>query len=76
MAYFLEKLSSTPDGDGSLLDHTLLLYGAGLSNPNEHAHIDLPLVLLGGANGQLKGGRHLVYPDRYADDEPSAEHVG
>jgi hypothetical protein len=61
VAYFLEKLSSTPDGDGSLLDHTLLLYGAGLSNPNEHAHIDLPLVLLGGANGQLKGGRHLQY---------------
>ena len=62
VAYFAEKLRSTPDGDGTLLDHTMLLYGAGLSNPNEHAHIDLPLVLLGGGAGQLAGGRHLAYP--------------
>ena len=56
---FLEKLRSLPDGDGSLFDHTLILYGAGLSNPNEHIHFDLPVLLAG---GQLKGGRHLTYP--------------
>jgi hypothetical protein len=59
---FLGKLRALPDGDGSVLDHTLLLYGAGLSNPNEHLHVDLPLLLAGGANGHLQGGRHLVYP--------------
>ena len=58
---FLEKLKSTPEGDGTLLDHSLFLYGAGLSNPNLHAHYDLPLVLVGSAAGQLKGGRHIVY---------------
>jgi hypothetical protein len=58
---FVEKLRSTPDGDGTLLDRVLLLYGAGLSNPNEHAHTDLPLMLVGGAGG-LNGGRHLRYP--------------
>jgi hypothetical protein len=57
-AYFLEKLQSTPDGDGTLLDHALLLYGAGLSNGNEHSHLDLPLLLAGGKD-LLKGGRHL-----------------
>jgi len=62
-AYFVEKLRSTPDGDGSLLDHSLLLFGAGLSNPNIHSHLDIPLLLIGGAAGQLKGGRHLVAPD-------------
>ena len=61
-ASFLEKLRSTPDGDGNLLDHTMLLYGAGLSNPNEHSHIDLPLLLVGGGTGRLDGGRHLQYP--------------
>ena len=59
---FLAKLRAMPDGDGSILDHTLLVYGAGLSNPNEHLHVDLPLLLAGGANGHLRGGRHLVYP--------------
>jgi hypothetical protein len=58
---FLEKLRSTPEGDGTLLDHSLFLYGAGLSNPNLHAHYDLPLVLVGSAAGQLRGGRHIVY---------------
>jgi hypothetical protein len=60
-SWFLEKLTSTPEGDGTLLDHSLFLYGAGLSNPNLHAHYDLPLVLVGSAAGQLKGGRHIVY---------------
>ncbi len=59
--WFLEKLQSTPEGDGTLLDHSLFLYGAGLSNPNLHAHYDLPLALVGGGGGTVKGGRHLVY---------------
>jgi hypothetical protein len=59
-AYFLDKLRSTPDGDGTLLDHAMLLYGGGLSNPNEHAHTDLPLVLVG-SNSGLRG-RHIAYP--------------
>lgn len=61
-ASFLEKLRSTPDGDGSLLDHSLLLYGAGLSNPDIHSHVDLPLLVIGGEAVHLKGGRHLAYP--------------
>src|SRR5437879_73657 len=61
-AYFLEKLRSTPDGDGSLLDHSMLLYGAGISDSNVHLHDNLPLVLAGGADGRIKGGRHLVSP--------------
>jgi hypothetical protein len=60
-AYFVEKLRSTPDGDGSLLDHSMLLYGGGISDGNQHSHLNLPLVLLGGA-GQFKGGRHIQYP--------------
>jgi hypothetical protein len=61
-ADYLTKLASTPDGDGSLLDHLLILYGAGMSNSNAHAPDNLPLALIGGASGQLKGGRHLSYP--------------
>jgi hypothetical protein len=60
-SWFLDKLKSTPEGDGTLLDHSLFLYGAALSNPNLHAHYDLPLVLVGSAAGQLRGGRHIVY---------------
>ena len=60
-AWFLEKLQSTPDGDGTLLDHSLFLYGAGLSNPNLHAHYDLPLAVVGGGAGGMKGGRHMVF---------------
>jgi hypothetical protein len=59
-AAFLERLHATPDGDGTLLDHSLFLYGAGLSNPNLHAHYDLPLAVVGGAGG-VKGGRHVVF---------------
>jgi hypothetical protein len=58
-AYFLEKLRSTPDGDGSLLDHTLILYGSSLSDGNSHSHTDLPILLLGGG---IQGNRHLRYP--------------
>jgi len=62
LAYYLEKLRSTQDGDGSLLDHSLVLYGSSICDGNAHTHHDLPLVLVGGAAGQLKGGRHLRYP--------------
>ena len=61
-AAFLAKMRATPDGDGTLLDHSLLMYGAGLSNPNIHSHVDLPTALLGGAGGRVKGSRHLVVP--------------
>ena len=60
-ASYVKKLQATPEGDGSLLDHSMFLYGAGLSNPNLHAHYDLPLALVGGAAGRLKGGRHLNF---------------
>ena len=58
-AYFLERLRSTPDGDGSLLDHTLIIYGSSLSDGNLHWHDNLPILLLGGG---IKGGRHIRYP--------------
>lgn len=60
--HFLDQLANTPDGDGSLLDHSLLMYGASLSDSNKHSHFDLPLLLIGGGAGQLEGGRHLRYP--------------
>jgi len=63
MAYFLGKLKSTPDGDGNLLDHSLILYGSGMSNSNVHNHAPLPVFVAGGAAGRLKGGRHLKYPE-------------
>ena len=62
-ATYLEKLKATPDGDGSLLDHMVLLYGGGISNSDRHTHGPLPTLLLGGGSGTLKGGRHLVYPE-------------
>ena len=62
-AYWLEKLRSTPDGDGNLLDHSLLLYGGAMSNSNIHSHSPLPIVLAGGAAGRMKGGRHLKYAE-------------
>ena len=60
--HFLDELANTQDGDGSLLDHSLLMYGAALSDSHKHLHFDLPLLLVGGGAGQLKGGRHLQYP--------------
>ena len=62
LAYYLEKLRSTPDGDGSLLDHTIIMYGAGMADSNLHAPNGLPLLLVGGGSGTLKGGRHLKFP--------------
>ena len=67
-AYYLEKLRSTPDGDGSLLDHMMIIYGAGMSDSNAHSPNTLPILLAGGGAGQLKGGRHL----RYSEDTPLA----
>jgi hypothetical protein len=60
---YLEKLRNTPDGEGSLLDHVMILYGSGLSNSDRHTHGPLPTLLVGGGTGALKGGRHLVYPE-------------
>ncbi len=61
-AYFLEKMQSTPDGDGSLLDHSMIVYGSGLSDGNLHEHYDLPVLMVGGGSGQIQGGSHLQYP--------------
>ena len=67
-AYFLDKLKQIPDGDGSLLDHSILLYGSGISDGNIHFHMDLPALVVGGGSGTLKGGRHI----RYKNDTPLA----
>jgi hypothetical protein len=61
---YLAKLRATPDGDGSLLDHTTILYGAGISNSQRHSGDNLPLMLVGGGSGRIKGGRHLKYTDK------------
>ena len=55
-AYFLEKLKSTPEGDGTLLDHSLYLYGSGMGNPNVHDHVNLPILVAGGGAGRAQGG--------------------
>jgi hypothetical protein len=65
-AHFLDRLKATPDGDGTLLDHSLLMYGGCISNGNLHTHAPLPTLLAGGACGQLEGGRHI----KYAADTP------
>ena len=62
-AYFLEKLKATPDGNGSLLDHALLLYGSGMGDPNVHSHVNLPILVAGGGAGLHKGGRHIKYAE-------------
>jgi hypothetical protein len=67
-AYFLEKLQATPEGDGSLLDHSLYLYGSGMGDPNVHDHVNLPVLVAGGGAGRMKGGRHI----RYAQPTPLA----
>ena len=65
-AYFLEKLKATPDGDGTLLDHSVYMYGSGMGNPDKHDHVNLPILVAGGAAGRMKGGRHI----RYAEPAP------
>jgi hypothetical protein len=63
LAHFLDRLMATPDGDGTLLDHSLVLYGSAMSNSNIHNHGPLPVLVAGGAAGRLQGGRHLLYPE-------------
>jgi hypothetical protein len=67
-AEFLEKLQATPEGGGSLLDHVLYLYGSGMGNPNVHDHVNLPIIVAGGAAGKMRGGRHI----RHAEPTPLA----
>jgi hypothetical protein len=67
-SYFLEKLKNTPDGNGSLLDHSVYMYGSGMGNPDVHDHVNLPILVAGGAAGKHKGGRHI----RYAEPTPLA----
>jgi hypothetical protein len=61
---FLYKMAATRDGDGSLLDHTILLFGSNMSNSNAHNHYPLPNLVIGGGAGTLKGGRHIKYAER------------
>ncbi|MCY4120383.1 MAG: DUF1552 domain-containing protein, partial [Acidobacteria bacterium] len=67
-AYLVEKLAGLPEGDGTMLDSTLFLYGTGISDSNTHFHDDLPIALVGGKAAGIKGGRYI----RYADDTPLA----
>jgi hypothetical protein len=67
-AYFLERLKSTAEGDGTLLDHSLYLYGSGMGDPNVHNHVNLPILVAGGEAGGQKGARHI----RYAEPTPLA----
>ena len=64
MAKFLTKLKALPDGDGSMLDHAMIVWGSNMSNSDRHNHFPLPMTILGGANGKVKGGQHLKYPDQ------------
>jgi len=64
LAYYIGKLRDTKDGDGSLLDHSMVMYGAGLSDANLHLYTDLPLVLIGSGDGSMQGGVHVRYPKR------------
>ncbi len=61
-AYLVDKLSNLPEGDGSMLDHTLFLYGTGISDSNTHFHDDLPIALVGGKAAGITGGRYIRYP--------------
>jgi hypothetical protein len=60
-AGFLEKMKATPDGDGTLLDHSMILYGSGMGNGDVHDHVNLPVLVAGGGAGRVRGGRHLRY---------------
>ena len=68
-AGFIDKMKDTPDGDGSLLDHSMIVYGSGLSDGNRHTHEDLP-VLIVGRGGDFKLGQPHRLPEGHADDEP------
>ena len=60
-AEFLQKLQATPEGDGTLLDNTVYLYGSGMGNPSLHDHVNLPIMVAGGAATGMRGGRHIKY---------------
>jgi hypothetical protein len=64
VAHLAANLAKVQEGDGTLLDHSMILYGSNMGNSNQHVHYDVPHVLIGGANGKLKGGRHLAYPSK------------
>lgn len=64
LAHLIANLAKTQDGDGTLLDHSVVLYGSNMGNSNQHVHYDVPHVLVGGLNGKLKGGRHIAYPTK------------
>jgi uncharacterized protein DUF1552 len=64
LAKFLTKLAAMPDGEGSMLDHSIIVYGSNMSNSDRHNHFPLPMTILGGANSAVKGGQHLKYPDQ------------
>ena len=64
IAHLADRLAKVQDGDGTLLDHSMILYGSNMGNSNQHVHYDVPHVLVGGLNGKLKGGRHLAYPSK------------
>ena len=61
LGHFLGKLRDTPDGDGTLLDHSMIVYGGGIGNGNLHEHTNLPCLVAGGGRGRLRSGRHLAY---------------
>jgi uncharacterized protein DUF1552 len=63
-AYLLDKLRSTPDGDGTLLDHSVVVLGSSMANANEHDHAPVPILVAGGASGRIRGGRHVRVADR------------
>jgi len=63
-AYFLEKMRSTTDGDGSLLDHSMIVYGSGMGDGDLHTQQKMPILIMGGGAGQIQGGRHIRYPER------------
>jgi Protein of unknown function (DUF1552) len=64
LAHLIENLSKINEGDGTVLDHSLVLYGSNMGNSNQHSHYDVPHVLVGGLNGRIKGNRHLAYPSK------------
>src|SRR6266566_7638373 len=66
-AHFVKNLKAAKDGDGTLLDHSIVVYGSSMSDPNRHMHEDVPCALLGRGDGALKPGRHVVYPENTSD---------
>jgi hypothetical protein len=64
VAHLAQRLAEKQEGDGTLLDHSMILFGSNMGNSNQHVHYDVPHILVGGAGGKLKGGRHLAYPSK------------